>query len=326
MGSIHKPVLLKESIELLEINDGGIFVDCTLGGGGHTLAVYERLKGKTGKIISFDIDLEAISRFEEYLLRSSWKRENSTFRKGNIDITLVHDNFEKIDSVLKDYGIEKVNGIIADLGVSSDQLEEKNRGFSYMKEGPLDMRMDKELNVKAEDLVNGLYEKELTELFISQDERYSRRIAKEIVRERNKYPIKTTSHLVQIIKKSLPKQKGRGKFFNKAKTRQLFRQEGPYWIKPAMRVFQALRIAVNSELSSLRKMLPQALDSLAAGSNLVIISFHSGEDRIVKSFFKKQEDLGKVMILTKKPVIPGEEEIRRNERARSAKLRAGKKI
>lgn len=324
--SIHKPVLLKESIEFLDVKSG-IYVDCTLGGGGHALEIVKKFQKSKGTVIGFDTDNEAIKTFESYLLKNSWDKTGSFFKKGKVKIVLINENFEKLIIKLNELKVDKVDGIVVDLGISSDQIEDSIRGFSYMKEGPLDMRMDKRLNVTAADLVNGLYKKELMNLFWEQDERHAKSIAQRIVEERKKRPIKTTLHLVKIIKKALPfKKEGRNNISNKAKNCQLSRQGRIYWIKPAMRVFQALRIAVNSELSSLRKMLPQALDTLAAGKNIVIISFHSGEDRIVKRFFKEQSGLGKVKILTKRPVSPSSKEIYKNSRARSAKLRAFKKL
>jgi 16S rRNA (cytosine1402-N4)-methyltransferase len=321
MDSIHKPVLLKKSIELLNVKSG-IYVDCTLGGGGHTLKIKEelRIKNEKGKIVCFDVDKEAIKRFEEYLVKNSWSKINSSFKKNKVEIILVNKNFEKLEETLVKLKIKRVDGIIADLGVSSDQLEDTKRGFSYSEDAPLDMRMDKRLEVKASDLVNGLYEKELANLFKGQDEVFAKRIARAIVEERTKKPIKTTLHLVNIIKEALPRK---GKIYaNKGTFRQLSRRKEPYWKKPVMRVFQALRIQVNSELSSLQNLLPQAFEALATGSRFVIISFHSGEDRIVKSFFKEKERLGEAKILTKKPVRPSASEVRENSRARSARLRA----
>jgi 16S rRNA (cytosine1402-N4)-methyltransferase len=319
MGSVHKPVLLKESIELLEIKSG-VYVDCTLGGGGHAMAASERLKAKGGKIIGLDVDSDAIERFQKYLIAQKWEKKRNVFRKNKVEIILVNENFEKLSEVLKKLGISEVNGIIADLGVSSDQLEESERGFSYSKDSTLDMRMDKRLGVTAADLVNGLFEKELVRIFQSQDEVFARRIAGAIVRERERKPIRTTLHLVQIIKKALPfVKKGKGYKSSKTNVRS-------YWVKPVMRVFQALRNQVNSELSSLQNMLPQAFEALATGSSLVIISFHSGEDRIVKTFFRKCKDEGKCEILTKRPIESSEEEVERNVRARSAKLRGIRKI
>jgi 16S rRNA (cytosine1402-N4)-methyltransferase len=337
MTSLHKSVLLKESIELLDVVKG-TYVDATLGGGGHTLEIGRRLKAQGGKVISFDVDEEAIERFGKLLKQKGWNRKGKFFTKGGVEIGLVRENFANLTKELERLEISKVNGIIADLGMSSDQLEDASRGFSYLKDGPLDMRMDKSLKVTASDLVNGLYEKELIRLFQKSDERYARRIAKAIVSARKGRPIKTTLHLKQIIQKALPfeqegrkhrstsKMSGMIKVNRPSVCQSLRRNSKAYWKKPAMRVFQALRIAVNSELSSLQILLPQALEALAAGSCFVVITFHSGEDRIVKNFFREQERLERIEILTKKPVVPSEKELKVNLRARSAKLRAFKKI
>jgi 16S rRNA (cytosine1402-N4)-methyltransferase len=328
MNTIHKPVLLKESIDFLNIKSGGTYVDLTLGGGGHTTVIGSRLKVKGGKLICFDQDEEAIERFNDLLMKDGWKQLKQidgmrVFANGNVEIIVVNRNFEKLSETLDSLKIKKVDGIIADLGVSSDQLESSQRGFGYSKDGPLDMRMSKKLKVTAADLVNGLYEKELTELFRSHDEKFARRIAKAIINEREKKPIKTTTHLVQIIKSALPRS-----FGNKQIQAREANVRFP-WLKPVSRVFQALRNQVNSELSSLQNMLPQAIEALASGSNsgrLVVISFHSGEDRIVKTTFKKYEQKGLVRVLTKDPVEPSEEELKKNLRARSAKMRAVEKI
>ncbi len=326
MKSIHKPVLLKVSIDLLNVQKG-IYVDCTLGGGGHTLEIIKILKKDGGKIVCFDIDEEAIKRFEKYLINNNWKKLDRSFKKRNLELFLIRENFKELRSVLDELKVDRVDGILADLGISSDLLEDEKRGFSYMKDGPLDMRMDKTLKVKASDLVNGLYKNELEGLFLKNDEIYAKRIANEIIKERKKKLIKTTLHLTNIIKKALPfYSKGKSYHSNKNDKSQLYRHSKSYWIKPAMRVFQALRIAVNSELSSLQSMLPQALDSLAAGNNMVIISFHSGEDRIVKEFIKNKEKENKIKKINRKPIVPGDYEIQKNNRSRSAKLRAFKKL
>jgi len=320
--SIHKSVLLKESIDFLNIKPNGIYVDCTLGGGGHTLEIVKRLKDK-GKVICFDIDKESINRFDKYLVKDNWNKDKEKYFKNNVEIILINKNFENIKEYLNQLNLMSVNGVIVDLGVSSDQLENKKRGFSYTKDGPLDMRMDLNLKVKAEDLINGLYEKELEKLFKEQDEKYAKRIAKAIIYERKKQYIDTTLHLVKIIKYAIPKVRF-GRHYRSNNTDVSY-----YWIKPVMRVFQALRIAVNSELSSLRNMLPQALETLASGptsGRLVVITFHSGEDRIVKKTFKEWENEGKVKILTKQLVRPDVDEIRNNLRARSAKLRCIEKL
>ncbi|MBU0975709.1 16S rRNA (cytosine(1402)-N(4))-methyltransferase RsmH, partial [Patescibacteria group bacterium] len=284
VGSVHKPVLLKESLGLLKVKEG-TYVDCTLGGGGYARSIISKLlalggKIKNSKLICLDVDQEAVERFENWLEENDWQKATGVYKKDGITVILRNENFVKLKEVLDELGISEIHGIVADLGVSSDQLDGTQRGFSYSKEGPLDMRMDRRLGVTAEDLVNGLYENELSRIFEEQDERYAKRIARAIVYERAKRKVSSTKHLIQIIKNALP---------FKLKVRKASKPSvGAYWTKPAMRVFQALRIAVNSELSSLQKMLPQALEALSAGKSskgrCVIVTFHSGEDRIVKRF------------------------------------------
>ena len=322
MRSVHESVLLKKSIDFLNV-ESGVYVDCTLGGGGQTMEMVKRLKSASGRVVCLDVDIEAIKRFEKRLFEEKWTRSGNTFSKENIEIIVINENFEKLEEVLNQLSITKVNGIIADLGLSSDQIEDEKRGFSYMKDGPLDMRMDKRLGATAADLVNGLYESELTRLFKESDERYSKSIARNIVKVRKEGRIDTTLHLVQIIKKALPKRQqampSRHKKDNES-------PQGAYWIKPAMRVFQALRVGVNIELTSLRQMLPQALETLEAGGRLVVISFHSGEDRIVKHFCKESQEEGIGRVLTKKVILPSSDEQERNLRSRSAKLRVIEKL
>lgn len=330
MNSIHKPVLLQETLNNINPKAGEIFVDCTLGGGGHLKAILEKSKGDEIIIIAFDIDEEAIERFSRYLIKEGWINEkiNNIFEiiklsKGKQIIFLVRSNFVNLKKVLEELKIEGVRGIIADLGVSSDQLGKVDRGFSYIEDGPLDMRMSKSMKVTAEDLVNGLYKDELESVFKNYgDERYAKTIAKAIVSERKKRKIQTTLHLVNIINKVLPfKNKGKAIRFKRVSSRSGIRVK-----HPAIRVFQALRIAVNNELDSLRLLLPQMLEALCAGGVGEIISFHSGEDRIVKQFLKNKLSEGLIDIVNKKPVVPGDDEFTKNKRARSAKLRIFKKL
>lgn len=300
--TVHKTVLLKESISFLK-KEHGIFVDATLGGGGHSIEILKNLK--SGKLICFDLDIDAIERFKEVLLQNGYINRKLFFVKGRKKVFLFNSNFVNLKDVLTDLKINFVDGIIADLGVSSDQIEDPNRGFSFKKDTFLDMRMDKRLKVTAKDLVNGLYESELEKIFFENDEKFGKRIARQIVFERGKQLIESSLQLKKIIMKALPiNTKGRN--------------------KSVARVFQALRIAVNSELSSLSFFLPQALGTLATDAKMVVISFHSGEDRIVKKFLNKYKD--KIEILTKKPVTPSDEELKDNFRAKSAKLRAFKKL
>ncbi|MDD3647886.1 MAG: 16S rRNA (cytosine(1402)-N(4))-methyltransferase RsmH [Candidatus Dojkabacteria bacterium] len=330
VGSVHKPVLLKESLELLNVKEGGIYIDCTLGGGGYAKGIISKLlakgepasggKSKNSRLLCFDTDGEAIDRFKSWLLANNWKRSNDDFKKNGVEVILKNINFENLGEVLDELEIESVQGIVADLGVSSDQLDEAERGFSYSKEGPLDMRMDRRLGVTAEDLLVVLPEKELERIFKEQDERFAGRIARLISEERKRRKIQSTKHLIQIIKNALPFRK---------KVRKAGKPSVcAYWTKSAMRVFQALRIAVNSELSSLQKMLPQALEALSAdktqGGRFVVVTFHSGEDRIVKNFIKENKD--KIRLLTDKYITPSDQEKDRNLRSRSAKLRAFEKL
>lgn len=323
MTTIHKPVLLQESIKYLNVRKGD-YIDCTLGGGGHTLAIADELmKIGGGTIFSFDMDGEAIVRFEKRIMQSGWAKQSERYHKGNVRIQLIKKNFAHLRDIASD--VQNVLGIIADLGLSSDQLESSERGFSYTKDGPLDMRMDSSLTVSAEDLVNGLYKSELEQLFKQSEEPFSKQIAKAIVDERKRKRLTTTQHLINIIQKALP-FKARQDRSSRKPSDQSFRSKRDFWIKPAMRVFQSLRIAVNSELSSLQSMLPQAIEALAAGGRLVIISFHSGEDRVVKQFFRDVQGDGNAKIITKKPVEPGADEYRENIRSRSAKMRVLEKI
>lgn len=335
--SAHKPVLLKESLDFIRV-DKGTYLDCTLGGGGHSDEIIRMMS--SGCLIAFDMDVQAIKRYESKLLAEGWEKEDVIIKKGKKEVILVNDNYAKLQEYLEKYRKKNLSGIIADLGISSDQIEDRKRGFSYMKDGPLDMRMSNRMAVTASDLVNGLYQAELEKMFRAQDEKYAKRIAAEIVEERKKKKIKRTLHLVKIIKESLPHHRGEVTMPNKrslsGKTcsgnRLLYRMipsvgsDRAYWKKPVMRVFQALRIAVNSELSSLLQMLPQALGALAPGGRMVVISFHSGEDRIVKKFFKEKEMKKEIRIITKKPIRAKKEDVYENIRSRSAKLRAIEKI
>lgn len=298
MEKFHEPVLLKEVIQYLGVKKGEKYIDATVGGGGHTAAILKL----GGKVLGIDCDPEAIKAARTYLASACPPGKHCSWR-------LVRGNFKDIFQIAKREGFLNVSGILFDLGVSSYQLETAERGFSFNLKGPLDMRMDPSLRVTAADLVNGLNKGELDELFSKfGQEHYSRRLAEAIIRARSLRPIKTTGELVEIINQALPTKRRRRK------------------LHPATRVFQALRIAVNDELNNLKKSLPQALDLLKPKGRLVVISFHSGEDRIVKQQFKAAEEHGLVRIITDKPVRPTAEEIKRNPRSRSAKLRVGEKM
>jgi len=290
----HKPVLLKEAIEFLNVKAGEKYIDATVGGGGHSEAI---LKAQ-GEILGIDCDPEAIKSAREYLSSAC----------PNTSWQLARGNFKDLKEIATANGFVPVAGILFDLGVSSCQLETPKRGFSFNLEGPLDMRMDPDLKVTAADLVNVLGENELAEIFFKfGEERYSRRIARAICCARQVAPIETANKLAEIILRARPR---RGRFDR---------------THPATRCFQALRIAVNDELNNLKRALPQALEILKPGGQLVVLSFHSLEDRIVKNFLKSAAGEGKLQILTKKPIRPTYEEIEANPRSRSAKLRAGEK-
>lgn len=311
MEFYHEPIMLEKVIEFLEPRPGGIYVDCTIGGAGHSREIVKKIL-PDGLLIGIDQDLDAIRASEKNLEQY---KEN---------VKLIHDNFKNIKFILGNLGIFSVNGILMDLGVSSYQLDEGERGFSYNKEALLDMRMDKTKKLTAEDLVNNLSEEELKEIIKEYgEERWAGRIARFIVKEREKKRIKTTLELVEIIKKAIPAPA---------------RREGPH---PAKRTFQALRIAVNNELEILESAVCDAVDCLASGGRIAVITFHSLEDRIVKNIFRKLENpcvcpsdfpicicnqKPKLKILTKKPLVPEEKEIIKNPRARSAKLRVAEKL
>ncbi len=302
MNNFHKPVFLKEVIEFLRIEKGKNYIDATIGGGGHTSEIL-RLEGK---VLGIDQDQEAI----EYLER------NFQFPISNFQLTLAQGNFRNIDQIARleakqahSQGFDKVSGIIFDLGVSSHQLDSGTRGFSFTKDAPLDMRMDrsgKSGEVTAADLINGLNKGEIYELFSQMgEERRAGAIVSAVLRARNIKKIETTKELADLVARVY------GGGYRK--------------VHPATKVFQALRIAVNGELESLRMALPKAIALLEEKGRLAVISFHSLEDRIVKESFKKfeEENLGK--ILTIKPMEPREEEIEENRRSRSAKLRVFEK-
>lgn len=306
----HVSVLLNECIEGLNIKENGIYVDGTLGGAGHSSEIVKRLK--TGRLIGIDQDTDAINaatkRLEPYKDR----------------VTLVHDNFSNVKAVFAQLGIEKADGFLLDIGVSSHQLDEAERGFSYMQDAPLDMRMNSESDFSAYNVVNEYSEDELNNvIFKYGEERWAKRIAQFIVEARKQKPIETTFELVDIIKKAVPKGA---------------RKDGPH---PAKRTFQAIRIEVNGELEILEKTIDDMTELLNPEGRLCIITFHSLEDRIVKNAFRKQENpctcppefpvcvCGKkplAKVITRKPILPSEDELEENHRSRSAKLRILERI
>lgn len=292
MNNYHKSVLLEETIDFLNVRSGKKYIDATLGGGGHT----EKILKLGGIVLGLDVDQDAL----DYV----GKNQKSEIK--NKKLRLVRGNFKDIDTIAKSNSFEKVAGIIFDLGISSHQVDTPERGFSFQSSGPLDMRMDKDLNVKASDLVNILNKRELVELFTKLGEEYrAPAIAEGIIEARSENPISTTLELVEVVKRSI-------------------RQPG-FKTNPATKVFQALRIAVNDEFNSLRDALPKALGLLEDGGRMVVISFHSLEDRIVKQQFRQWAKEGTVEVVTKKPIVPDFKEIRTNSRSRSAKLRTVEK-
>jgi 16S rRNA (cytosine1402-N4)-methyltransferase len=292
----HVPVLLEESLNFLNVRAGGVMVDATLGFGGHSGAICRRL-GPAGRLIAFDRDEPAMARAKERLgtLAAELGAEMPS-------VEYVTRPFSEIAEVIK---AEELDGLLADFGVSSMQLDEAHRGFSFRSDGPLDMRMDTRGSLTAEQVVNQADEEDLANLIYEfGEERRSRRIARAIVRAR---PITTTAELAQVVSAVAPPIKGEK-------------------IHPATRTFQALRIRVNDELGEIQTLLKSAGSLLKPGGRVVLISFHSLEDRLVKDSFRESARTGVLEILTKKPVVAKEQESLRNPRSRSAKLRAAEKV
>jgi len=304
----HDTVLLKEAVEGLAIKENGIYVDCTLGGAGHSSAILDRLN-TDGHLYAFDQDNEAIINAKEILKNDIEKQK----------VTLIKSNFKNIKDELNSLNIDKVDGILYDLGVSSPQLDEAERGFSYQHNATLDMRMNEEQHLSAFEVVNNWAFNDLVRIFFKYgEEKFSKQIARKIEASREKKPIETTYELVDIIKDAIPAPA---------------RRKGGH---PAKRTFQAIRIAVNNELDSLEDSLSQAIQLLDIGGRISAITFHSLEDRLVKQTFKKHSktpdlprglpivpDHAQPMLkqINKKPILPTKDELNENRRARSAKLR-----
>jgi 16S rRNA (cytosine1402-N4)-methyltransferase len=289
----HIPVLVAEAMRYLQPARGGVFLDCTVGLGGHAHAM---LSAGATRVIGVDRDRDALDRAR--VLLAPWAAR----------VDLVHADFRAVDAVLDGAGVSRVDGALADLGVSSMQFDEPGRGFSFRRDEPLDMRMDRSRGDTAADLVARSTEQELADaIYQFGEERFSRRIARAIVHARREAPIETTGHLASIIRRVLPRRGAR--------------------IDPSTRTFQALRIWVNDELEGLDRFLEAVALRLHTGARLVVITFHSLEDRIVKHTLRalQQREQAILTVLTKKPAVAPDEEVRRNPRARSAKLRAAER-
>ena len=283
----HKPVLFEETLRYLELQPGMVVVDGTMGGGGHAEAMLEII-GPTGTLVGFDRDEEAVKRCQDRF-------------KDRKNVHVVHANFRNMSQALSELHISQINAVLLDIGISSFQIDEAERGFSFQKEGPLDMRMNNTEGPTAADLVNTLPSKELDRiLFEWGEERSARKITRVICDRRSKKRFETTLDLAQTIEKVVPRH-GR--------------------LHPATRTFQGLRIAVNDELGALEDGLRFGFESLASGGKMAVISFHSLEERIVKNYFRDKMRSGDGLLINKKPITPTVDEVRLNSRSRSAKLR-----
>mgnify|MGYP001559527042 CR=1 FL=1 len=293
---MHEPVLLKETFDYLDLKAGGVALDATLGGGGHSREMLKRIL-PGGRLIGIDADQTAID-----TASSNLKDFEGSFK-------FVNGNFRDLDSLIADDAAGGLDAALFDLGISSYQMDDGSRGFSMRYDAPLDMRMDRTSAVTARDLVNRLKEDELADI-ISRfgEERFARRIARRIAEERSKKTIETTIELASMIRRAV------GSRYLKSR------------IDPATRTFQALRIAVNDELTAIEEGIKKAINILKPGGRICVISFHSLEDRIAKNIFRDLGREGIVRVLTKKPIRPGTDEVRCNARSRSAKMRAAERI
>lgn len=289
---MHTPVLLNGVLNILDPQPGNIFIDATIDGGGHSQEIIKRIM-PGGRLIGIDLDCNLLKIFGKKISQTS-------------EVKLICSSYAKIEEIANELEITgKVNGVLFDLGFSSYHIDYSERGFSFMKSEPLDMRYDLDSGITASWMVNNLDEKELRYILRRYgEERFAGRIAKEIVRERKKEPIENTNRLVEVLQKAV------GRFYKRSK------------IHFATRTFQALRIALNNELENLAVGLRGAINILAPAGKVAVISYHSLEDRVVKNIFKEEQSKGRIEILTKKPIVPSSEEISANPRARSAKLRA----
>ncbi|MFH1186686.1 MAG: 16S rRNA (cytosine(1402)-N(4))-methyltransferase RsmH [Candidatus Levyibacteriota bacterium] len=304
MSNYHTSVFLKETLELLQIKKNGKYIDTTLGGGGHSFEILR----KNGKVLGIDLDIDAID-----YVKNKWKEKSLEWDINEENLILKQGNFKDLKEVAHLNKFEKVKGIIYDLGVSSHQIDSEERGFSYLKEGSLDMRMDRRIPIKASGLINILKKGELYEIFSRLgQEHHARVISNSIARTRRIKAIETTGDLMDVIRDA----------------RRIRSKNLSPFVKAAIakKVFQALRIAVNNEFENLRNSLPQAVDLLEEKGRLAVITFHSTEDGIVKHKFLEFKRQGLGEIITKKPLVPSKEEMEENSRSKSAKLRVFEKI
>ncbi|EKE21031.1 MAG: S-adenosyl-methyltransferase MraW [uncultured bacterium] len=314
--TIHKSVLLDETIAGLNLKNGMVVVDATLGGAGHSRKILEAI-GDDGILIAIDRDAEALERFKNKI-----KKENLNIKEENV--YLVNDNFANLENILESLEIEGVDAIMADFGLSSDQLDDKERGFSFNSQTPLDMRMDKSQELTAKDVVNKYSREDLNKIIRDLgEEKFAGRIAKKIAEAREIKEIESTSELLEIISQAIPEK---------------YKHKKIHW---ATKTFQAIRMEVNQELESIKEFIRVAIEKLNSEGRLAVISFHSGEDRIVKNIFKEAQvncvcpvefpvcrctTRAKIKNITKKPKVASEIELKENPRARSAKLRIVEKI
>ncbi|MDP2930178.1 MAG: 16S rRNA (cytosine(1402)-N(4))-methyltransferase RsmH [bacterium] len=295
---MHIPVLLKEVIQYLDPKPNENFIDCTFGLGGHSLAILEK-NGPRGKVLGIEADQNLCGILNQ----------QSTINNQQNRLILVNDNFTNLKEIVKQENFGPISGILLDLGISSWHLESSGRGFTFLKDEPLDMRLGNENELTAEEIINNWPEQELEKIFKEYgEERFAKAIAANICKIRIAKPIKSTFRLAEIIRKSVPGNYEKGR------------------IHPATRIFLALRIATNQELDNLQKVLPQTIEALKRGGKIAVISFNSLEDRIIKNFLKDKADNGLVRIITKKPISAGRQEIINNPRSRSAKLRVAEKL
>lgn len=304
MNKFHEPVLLKETLHFLDVRQGKKYIDATVGGGGHSIAILKQ----GGVVLGIDWDEEAV-----VFTTKRWKEESSEIGVPKENFRVVQGNFAEIKTIAHLQGFKNVYGIIFDLGLSSHQVDMVERGFSFQEDAPLDMRMDRRLGVTAADLINALSKRGLYELLTTLgEEHFAWPIASHIIRSRGVKPIQTTGELVKVIAEA-----------NRLKKDTLSSRKRAQISK---RVFQALRIAVNSELQNIKTALPQALELLTPGGKMLVISFHSLEDRIVKNTFQAFQSKHMGKILTNKPVTPTTDELVRNPRSRSSRLRVFEKL